>query len=74
MTTIETLKQGISSIISANGCSAEFFFLFDNKNGMRIKSVDINELDHDELEKIFIKSITDTLLLNDAPGVRIVVA
>ncbi|HDN9018315.1 TPA: DUF4868 domain-containing protein [Aeromonas salmonicida] len=65
MKTIETLKQGISSIISANGCSAEFFFLFDDKNGMRVKSVDINNFDHDELEKIFIKSITDTLLLND---------
>lgn len=65
MKTIETLKQGISSIISANGCSAEFFFLFDDNNGMRVKSVDINNFDHDELEKIFIKSITDTLLLND---------
>ncbi|MCO4208084.1 DUF4868 domain-containing protein [Aeromonas hydrophila] len=65
MTTIENLKLGVSSIISSNGCSAEFFFLFDDKNGMRVKSVDINESDHDELEKIFIKSVTDTLLLND---------
>lgn len=63
--TIEVLKKGVSSIISAAGCSAEFFFLFDDKNNMRVKSVDINDTDHKELEKIFIKSITDTLLLND---------
>lgn len=63
--TIEVLKKGVSSIISATGCSAEFFFLFDDKNNMRVKSVDINDTDHKELEKVFIKSIADTLLLND---------
>lgn len=63
--TIDELKEGVSSIIKAEDCSAEFFFLFDDDNGMRVKSVDINDVDHSELEKIFINSITEKLLLND---------
>lgn len=63
--TIEELKESVSSTISAEGCSAEFFFLFDDNSEMRVKSVDINDDDHSELEKLFIKSITDKLLLND---------
>ncbi|MFB2753938.1 anti-phage protein KwaB [Shewanella xiamenensis] len=63
--TIEELKEGISSTISAEGCSAEFFFLFDDKDGMRVTSVDINDVDHSELERVFISSISDKLLLND---------
>lgn len=63
--TIDNLKGKISSVISADGCSAEFFFLLDSGEGMKVKSVDINDDDHTELENIFIQSVSDTLLLND---------
>ena len=63
--TIDNLRANISSVISASGCSAEFFFLLDSREGMKVKSVDINDTDHTELEGLFIQSVSDTLLLND---------
>jgi len=63
--TIDHLKGKISSVISSDGCSAEFFFLLDSEKGFNVKSVDINDTDHTELENIFIQSVSDTLLLND---------
>ncbi len=63
--TIDDLKAKISSVISADGCSAEFFFLLDSGEGLNIKSVDIDGTDHTELENLFIQSVSDSLLLND---------
>lgn len=63
--TIENLKEEVSEVISATGCSAEFYFLLDGNGGMRVKSVDINEVDHAELEKLFIDYITNNILLDD---------
>ena len=63
--TIDILKSKVSSILSAEGCSAEFFFLLDSNEGMNVKSVDIDATDHSELENIFINSVTETLLQND---------
>ncbi|MCV2402275.1 DUF4868 domain-containing protein [Marinomonas sp. C2222] len=62
---IDTFKEKVSGVLSAGGCSAEFFFLLDSNEGMNVKSVDINDEDHAELEKIFISSVSETLLLND---------
>ena len=62
--TIESLKESISSVISSNGCSAEFFFLLDN-NGMSVKSIDIDQTDYVELQNLFIQSISDSILFND---------
>lgn len=63
--TIEKLKEEISSVISSDGCSAEFYFLLDGDDGMKVKSVDINDGDQVELSRIFIESIGNNLLLND---------
>ncbi|MGM8227799.1 anti-phage protein KwaB [Cellvibrio sp. ARAG 10.3] len=63
--TIDNLKAKISNVLTSDGCSAEFFFLLDNGGEMNIKSVDINDKDHSELEGIFIRSVSDTILLND---------
>lgn len=63
--TIEGLKEEISSVISSEGCSAEFFFLLDGSEGMCVKSVDINEDDQTELTKMFTDSISSNILLND---------
>ncbi len=63
--TIENFKSKVSEVLSADGCSAEFFFLLDTDGGMDVKSVDINDTDHSELEGIFIQSVSETLLLND---------
>jgi hypothetical protein len=62
---INDLKRKVSSVITVKGCSAEFFFLLNDKYGMKVKSVDINDNDHDELQDLFIKSVSDTLLIND---------
>lgn len=62
---IDEFKEKVSGVLSADGCSAEFFFLLDSDEGMNIKSVDINNEDHAELEKIFIRSVSETVLLND---------
>lgn len=63
--TIESLKEEISSVITSEGCSAEFFFLLDDELGMSVKSVDINESDQIELSNMFILSISNNVLLND---------
>ena len=63
--TIENLKEEISSVITAKGCSAEFFFLLDGDEGMCVKSVDINEEDQTELAKMFTESLSNNILLND---------
>lgn len=63
--TIDTFKQKVSGVLSVDGCSAEFFFLLDSEEGMNIKSVDINDVDHTELEKLFISSVSESLLLDD---------
>ncbi len=62
--TIDELKKNIQAVITAKSCSAEFFFLFVDNDAMKIKTVDINEKDHEELEGIFIKAVNDTLLLS----------
>jgi hypothetical protein len=62
--TIDELKQKISDVLAADGCSAEFFFLTD-KDGLVVKSIDINEDDHKDLETLFNSSVSDSLLLND---------
>ncbi|WP_421865060.1 anti-phage protein KwaB [Motiliproteus sp.] len=62
---IEDLKSSISSVISADACSAEFFFLLDDGEGMKVKSVDIDDTDQTELEGMFLRSISDSILLND---------
>lgn len=63
--TIDEFKEKVSSVLSADGCSAEFFFLLDSTGDVSVKSVDINDDDHAELEKLFITSVSETLLLND---------
>ena len=63
--TIKKLKEEISSVISVDGCSAEFYFLLDGNDGMTVKSVDITNVDNTELGDMFIKSISDNLLLNE---------
>jgi hypothetical protein len=63
--TINDFKAKVSGVLSADGCSAEFYFLLDGDGGMNVKSVDINDDDHAELEKIFISSVSESLLLND---------
>lgn len=63
--TIENLKEEISSVISSKGCSAEFYFLLDGADGMKVKSVDIDGNDQEELSKSFIDSISNNVLLND---------
>lgn len=62
---IDEFKENTSGVLSADGCSAEFFFLLDSDEGMKLKSVDINDEDHAELEKMFISSVSETVLLND---------
>lgn len=62
---IDAFKASISTTISAHGCSAEFYFLFQNNDTITVKSVDINDADHSELEGIFLNSISDNILLND---------
>lgn len=62
---IDEFKEKISGVLSADGCSAEFFFLLNSDEGLNVKSVDINDEDHADLEKIFISSVSETLLLND---------
>lgn len=62
--TIDELKQKISDVLAADGCSAEFFFLTD-KDGLAVKSIDINEDDHSDLETLFTSSVSDSVLLND---------
>lgn len=62
---IDRFKEMVSDVLSSDGCSAEFYFLLDSDEGMSVKSVDINVEDHAELEKNFIHSVSDTLLLND---------
>ncbi len=62
---IDGFKEKVSGVLSSDGCSAEFFFLLDSDKGMNVKSIDINDKDHTELEKIFISSVSETLLLND---------
>jgi len=63
--TIENLKAEVSSVISSDGCSAEFYFLLSGEDGMIIKSVDIHEDDHDELEVLFVDAVSNNVLLND---------
>lgn len=63
--TIDYFKAKVSGVLSADGCSAEFYFLLDSDEGMKVKLVDINDEDHAELETIFIRSLSETLLLND---------
>ena len=63
--TIDSFKEKISGVLSADGCSAEFYFLLDSDEGMNVKLVDINEEDHTELEKMFICSVSEMFLLND---------
>lgn len=63
--TIDDFKEKISRVLSCDGCSAEFYFLLDKDKGMIVKSVDIDREDHAELEKIFISSVSENLLLND---------
>lgn len=63
--TIDEFKEKVSGVLSADGCSAEFFFLLDSNEGMNVKSVDINDEDHAELEKMFISSVSEKVLLND---------
>lgn len=62
---IDEFKEKVSNVLSAEGCSAEFFFLLDSDEGMNVKSVDINDEDHAELEEMFISSLGETVLLND---------
>ena len=62
---INELKEQITEVIGAEGCSAEFFFLFDNNEGMVVKSVDINDHDNTELGDVFISAIREKILLND---------
>ncbi|MDL0433670.1 DUF4868 domain-containing protein [Marinobacter sp. TBZ242] len=63
--TIENLKSRVSEIISRDDCSAEFFFLIDNNDGMNVKSVEIVDGDHMELEALFMASVSDSILLDD---------
>lgn len=62
---IDSFKKKISAVLSAEGCSAEFYFLLDAEKGMDVKLVDINEEDHAELGRMFVNSVSETLLLND---------
>jgi hypothetical protein len=62
---IDEFKASISTTVSAHGCSAEFYFLFQNDGKIIVKSVDINDDDHLELERQFLSSISDNILLND---------
>ncbi len=62
---IDNLKETIIDILSPDSCSAEFYFLLDSGNGLEVKSIEINENAQNELSKIFINSITNSLILND---------
>lgn len=62
---MDDLKGSISAAINADGCGAEFYFLVDGNNGIKIKAVDINSPDHAELETMFIQSVSESILLND---------
>ena len=62
---IDEFKEQVSSVISSEAISAEFYFLFDGNGGMSVKTVDIDDADNTELGKMFISSITEKILLND---------
>mgnify|MGYP000221104382 CR=1 FL=1 len=63
--TIEDLKNDISSVLEADGCSAEFYFLLDTDGGMSVKLVDINEQDHIELGRMFIDGASEKIVNNE---------
>lgn len=63
--TIDNLKQDISSVLSASGDKAEFYFLLKDGDSFSIKSVDINDPDQTELTSTFSSHITNSILLND---------
>lgn len=63
--TIEALKASLSSVISDEDCSAEFYFLLNSPEGMHVKRADIDEAAQDELSQNFIESISANILLND---------
>ena len=63
--TVDALKEKISSVIDIDGCSAEFYFLLKGNEGIEVKSFDIKEDDHAELENIFKQSVVDNIILKD---------
>lgn len=62
---IDDFKASVSAVINSDGCAAEFFFLLDDGSGMNVKSVDINNTDHAELENIFTTSVKDSIISNE---------
>ena len=62
---IDEFKEKISSVISSDAVSAEFYFLLDGDGGMTVKSVDIDDIDNTELGEMFIDAISENILLND---------
>lgn len=62
---LDALRMRISEIISDQRCSAEFYFILDNKGTIAIKRADIDQAASEELARNFIDGVSATLLLND---------
>lgn len=63
--TLDALRAKISDVISDHACSAEFYFLLEDKEKISIKRADIDQNASDELTQNFIETISSTILLND---------
>ena len=62
---IEELRASISTVISADACAAEFYFLLDVDDQIVVKKADLDGDAQDELKDGFLDSISESLLLND---------
>lgn len=62
---LDQLREKISDVISAESCSAEFYFLLDCDNQISIKRADIEQVAVDELTQNFIDAISNNILVND---------
>lgn len=62
---LDSLKSKITEVISDVACSAEFYFFLNNAGKISIKRADIDQRASDELAQNFIKSVNNTILLND---------
>lgn len=61
---MEHLKAALSEVVS-KGYGIEVFFLVDSGSGPTVKKADIDAVPQQGLADMFVKSITDTILLDD---------
>ena len=59
--TIEIIKSDVKNILTSEGCSAEFYFLLRDINGMKVKLAVIDNKDHVELEDLFISKVNEKI-------------